>query len=269
MSDPDGLRQVCENDDGAVTACKNVPKAPPQGGSGGGFASPRDPIKSKERIDPCVFEGEDRCQRPCSGDTFTCPVQMNLEQPGQLEQGNDLFPKTVTVCTFSLFGLCLMTAQATGGQAGNKPSSGKADSISSKGFITGSGNDEPPLDEVEKQIAKHMDDIVDDFKHGRLTPEELADFNKAKTPVNLGNDLDRILKKRIAEDPFFNGKIEVNEGTTAKGPDFKRVDGARFKPQWYDLTTEGSWQSHVNKYTNQKNFGAGRGIIYQANIPSW
>jgi hypothetical protein len=66
-----------------------------------------------------------------------------------------------------------------------------------------------------------------------------------------GQRHDTFLRKRVGDDGFLMNRIAPGPRRVPKGglaPDFVRRSPRAGSPQWYDLTTRGSWQRHRVKY---------------------
>jgi len=105
-------------------------------------------------------------------------------------------------------------------------------------------------------LQGHVDAAVEQAAATVLTPAQAAAVanNPNLEAAYTGNNIDAIAKANVANDPLL-GNINVT-GRFQFGPDFLSPNTG----QWWDVTTQGPWASHVAKYTS--GFGTGTLLPY-------
>jgi hypothetical protein len=114
-----------------------------------------------------------------------------------------------------------------------------------------------------EEVQKHLDDLatqatknVDARGSTAFSDAQLADIanNSGHLPMHRGGAIHDELADLAGSDPWLaNNKVNITTRGNA-GPDFYR------QGEWWDLTTDKSWQRHVRRYTD--NWGQGFQVKY-------
>lgn len=120
------------------------------------------------------------------------------------------------------------------------------DLVSATGVATNTG-----LDATTARLQGHVDAAVADYESGAIgmSPNQAraAAVNPNLEPAYRGSVIDQAAKTRIVADPGLDVSVTPN---FQFGPDVYDTSG-----NWWDMTTLGQWQAHVDKYT--PGFGTG------------
>jgi hypothetical protein len=107
------------------------------------------------------------------------------------------------------------------------------------------------LDATTARLQGHVDAAVADYESGAIgmSPNQAraAAVNPNLEPAYRGSVIDQATKTRIVADPGLDVSVTPN---FQFGPDVYNTSG-----NWWDMTTPGQWQAHVDKYT--PGFGTG------------
>jgi hypothetical protein len=108
-----------------------------------------------------------------------------------------------------------------------------------------------------RKITNRLQAIVDrtaaevDSGRAHLEPWEISQMANPRTAAaGRGNAIDRIAKERVANDPYLRTRV-YSARPFERAPDFWNLD----LRTWWDMTTPGEWEDHVNRYTSR--FGTG------------
>ena len=105
-----------------------------------------------------------------------------------------------------------------------------------------------------------MDDAVARYNSGDLqmsAAQARAAAASGNENLYAGQVIDAAVKDAVANDPELPSLYITRSGEF--GPDFLDLDSLPGTPRWYDVTTEGSWDAHVERYAD---FGDGTGIFW-------
>ena len=107
------------------------------------------------------------------------------------------------------------------------------------------------LDATTARLQGHVDAAVADYESGAIgmSPNQAraAAVNPNLEPAYRGSVIDQAAKTRIVADPGLDVSVTPN---FQFGPDVYNTNG-----NWWDMTTPGQWEAHVDKYT--PGFGTG------------
>jgi hypothetical protein len=138
---------------------------------------------------------------------------------------HDLKGKAITVATTMAAGYIM--ERIAGGDWFSNPSS-----------FAAPGSETSILQKYVSQAAKRVDALGD----AAFTPKQLAAIarNPNLRPMFRGSQIDKMARALVAEDPAVSGLL----GKINKGADFINSSTG----QWWDMTTQGQWAAHVQKY---------------------
>jgi RHS repeat-associated protein len=111
-----------------------------------------------------------------------------------------------------------------------------------------------------QQHANAANSDVSGRVNGGLSPAQVGDLcagNHWKYNMYYGTQVDAAFKARVRSDPFLLSKVTLPT-TGNLQPDVRTNESGC---PWFDLTTQGGWQSHVSKYAS---LGRGQHIKYVA-----
>ena len=114
-----------------------------------------------------------------------------------------------------------------------------------------------PVDDVTAAIQSHVAQAVDDFDNGVIGLSDAQLAAGAENPGLLeaarGSVIGEQARRYIGQDPALSDLWLTGRGEY--GPDIVDFSGQR----WWDITTPGQWQMHLDKYSD--GFGTGIGIF--------